>query len=289
MKVVYLGTPDVAVPPLRAIVAAGHEVSMVVSAPDRRRGRGSDLIASPVKAAAVELGLPVTDDLGDLASVDAEMGVVVAYGQILRPVVIDRYPFVNLHFSLLPRWRGAAPVERAILSGDETTGVCVMEVAEGLDTGAVYASASTVVDRKTLDDLRGELIETGTRLLLDVMATTERDGVMPTAVPQEGEPTYAHKLTPEDHRVDWSRTAEEIARVVRLGRAWTTVNGQRLRMRTASLDEGSGACDVGDGVVVPTGAGDLTLIEVQPEGKRAMPAADWLRGLRLDAPPELGT
>ncbi|HRA35850.1 MAG TPA: methionyl-tRNA formyltransferase, partial [Acidimicrobiales bacterium] len=134
----YFGTPEIAVPPLRALAAAGFDVALVVTGADKRRGRRGAPTPTPVKAAALELGVEVTDDPDRAATVGADLGVVVAYGRILRRPLLERIPLVNLHFSLLPRWRGAAPVERAILAGDTTTGVCVMAVEEGLDTGPVY-------------------------------------------------------------------------------------------------------------------------------------------------------
>ena len=169
MKLVYLGTPDMAVPPLRALVDAGHEVVLVVTRVDKRRGRGSDVSPSPVKAAALELGLPVSHAVDDvLAAVrdhGAELGVVVAFGQIIQPHVLEEIPMVNLHFSLLPRWRGAAPVERALLAGDAVTGVCVMALEEGLDTGGVYARSELPIGAETTaSDLRTELVEVGTAL-----------------------------------------------------------------------------------------------------------------------------
>ena len=137
MRLVYLGTPEMAVPPLRALVAAGHDVALVITRADRRRGRGGATSPSPVKAAAVELGVPVSHDVDDVLTAGAELGVVVAFGRIIKPHVLAALPMVNVHFSLLPRWRGAAPVERALLAGDTETGVCIMDVEEGLDTGGV--------------------------------------------------------------------------------------------------------------------------------------------------------
>src|SRR5918993_2196966 len=155
-----------AVRPLRDLVAAGHEVALVVTRADKRRGRGGELTPSPVKAAAIELGLTVShavDDVIDVAEGGAvELGVVVAFGQIIKPHVLEVLPFVNLHFSLLPRWRGAAPVERALLAGDELTGVCVMRLEEELDTGGIYASRSVPIDETTTAaELRGTLVEIG--------------------------------------------------------------------------------------------------------------------------------
>ncbi len=163
MKLVYLGTPDMAVPPLRALVDAGHDIVLVVTRGDKRRGRGSGVTPSPVKAAALELGLAVSHSVDDVLTAvrddDAELGVVVAFGQIIKPHVLDTIPMVNLHFSLLPRWRGAAPVERALLAGDQVTGVCVMAVEEGLDTGGVYARREVPIGAETIAaELRAELV-----------------------------------------------------------------------------------------------------------------------------------
>jgi methionyl-tRNA formyltransferase len=170
-RLVYLGTPEAAVPPLRTLVAAGHDVALVVTRPDKRRGRGSQLVPSPVKAAALDLDLAVTDDLASATGVGAELGVVVAYGRIVPAAVLDELPMVNLHFSLLPRWRGAAPVERAILEGDAETGVCLMAVEAGLDTGAVYAEEATAIDpEETATELRARLVIIGCRMLEDHLA-----------------------------------------------------------------------------------------------------------------------
>src|SRR5205085_5491799 len=138
MKLAFLGTPEIAVPPLRALVADGHDVRLAVTRADKRRGRGGHLMPSPVKVAAQDLGLPVTDRVDDAIDAGADLGVVVAYGRLIKPHVLAALPMVNIHFSLLPRWRGAAPLERAILAGDSETGVCLMQLEEGLDTGPVY-------------------------------------------------------------------------------------------------------------------------------------------------------
>lgn len=253
---------------------------LVVSQPDKKRGRGGALVASPVKAAALELGLPVTDRVDDLLDAGAELAVVVAYGRLVRPHVLAVLPMVNIHFSLLPRWRGAAPVERAILAGDPVTGVCVMALEEGLDTGPVYASEERAVgDDETLEELRTALTETGTRLLLDLL-----DAGLPEPRPQEGEPTYASKLAPEDHHLDWGRPAVELHRVVRLGQAWTTFRGRRLRVVRARR---AAASALAPGEIDPvtlrvgTGDGTLELGDVQPEGKGPQPAAAWRNGARI--------
>ena len=268
--------------PLRALVDAGHEIVLVVTQPDRRRARGADLLPTPVKAAAQELGLAVSDRVDDVLDAGAELGVVVAFGRLIRPHVLERLPMVNLHFSLLPRWRGAAPVERAILAGDKETGVCIMQLEAGLDTGPVYACRTIpITPDGTAGDLRRRLAELGTELLLSEIDSIP--GRTPT--PQEGEETYAAKLTVEEFAVDWARPAEELARLVMAGNpkpgAWTTAKGARLKLLRARADDGS-ATEDSDGAEpgrlvgparVATGAGVLVLGEVQPEGKAAMPAA----------------
>lgn len=259
MRLVFLGTPAMAVPSLQALVAAGHEVGLVVTGVDKRRGRGSELSPSPVKAAARALGIPVSHVVDDVLTVGAELGVVVAFGKIVKPHVLDGLPMVNLHFSLLPRWRGAAPVERALLAGDPVTGVCVMEVAEGLDTGGVYASTEVPIGATTTaDELRAELVEVGNRLLIDTLAAG-------LGVPDEqvGTPTYAAKIDPSELRIDWSHPVEQIDRLIRLGGAWTTFRGARFKIHAAELV---------DGIIVPT--------VVQPEGKPRMSADAWRNGAR---------
>lgn len=266
MKLVYLGTPEMAVPPLRAVVEAGHEIALVVTRPDKRRGRGGGLSPSPVKATALELGLPVSDDVDDVltaAADGAELGVVVAYGRIIKPHVLDALPMVNLHFSLLPRWRGAAPVERAILAGDTVTGVCVMAVEEGLDTGGVFARTEVPIGSETTaDELRAELVEAGTSLLVDTLSQPVGAWIA-NPEPQVGEVTYAEKFDTADLEIDWNRSPEEIHRVIRIGGAWTTFRDRRLKINAAELS---------DGKLVPR--------TVQPEGKGAMAFDAWRNGAR---------
>lgn len=276
MRLAFLGSPSPAVPFLRALVEAGHTVAIVVSQPDKRRGRGSEVTPSPVKAAALDLGLPVTDDVDDVLDASVELGVVVAYGRLVKPHVLERVPMINVHFSLLPRWRGAAPVERAILEGDTTTGVCIMRLEEDLDTGPVYACETLAISEdETADELRDHMVDVGVRLLLDVI-----EGGLGTPSPQEGEPTYAAKLTHEDHRLDWNLPARQLHRIVRLGRAWTTFRGRRLLVLDARvLDGGFDAGEI-EGEVVGTGNGALELIEVQPEGRGPVEARSWVNGAR---------
>ena len=276
-RVAYLGTPEVAVPTLRAIHAAGFEVPIVVTRPDRRRGRGGSLSPSPVKAAALELGLSVTDDLSALAEIDVDLAVVVAYGRIIPTAILERIPMVNLHFSLLPRWRGAAPVERAILAGDLRTGVCLMQVAEGLDTGDIHEVATVdISEDDTLESLRMRLVELGTSMVLHSL----REGLSQPS-PQVGEPVHAAKIDPAELRLDWQQAAVQIARVVRLGGAWTTFRGRRMKIWRASVvDRDDLAPGVIDGTIVGTSAGSIELVELQPEGRSRVAAEDWRNGAR---------
>src|SRR3954451_7647825 len=212
MRLAFLGTPAMALPPLRALVEHRFDVAAVVTRVDKRRGRGSSLVPSAVKQAAEELDIPVHHRVDDLLDLGIDLGVVVAFGQIIKPHVLARIRMVNLHFSLLPRWRGAAPVERALLAGDTETGVCVMDVEEGLDTGGVYERTVVPIGpTTTADELRAELVEVGTEMLVRRL----RDG-LGAPEPQRGEPTYADKIRPEELRLDWSRPPVELNRVVRV-------------------------------------------------------------------------
>jgi methionyl-tRNA formyltransferase len=295
-RLAYLGTPELSVPPLRALLDAGHQVELVVSGPDRRRGRGSRTSPSPLKAAALELGLATTSKLTDLVAPERnppELGVVVAFGRLIRPAVLSVVPMINLHFSLLPRWRGAAPVERAILAGDPTTGVCVMEVEEGLDTGGIYARTELDIGpTEHLGPLRDRLVAAGSELLVEVLAGGLAG--LPTPVPQAGEPTYARKLEPSEFELHWERPSGELMAVVRLDRAHTSVEGRRLGVLAASFAPRPGP-PVGRPApgtlledTVITGDGAVRLDIVQPEGGRPMAARDWLRGSHLPQGVRLG-
>jgi methionyl-tRNA formyltransferase len=278
VRLAFLGTPEVAAGTLRALVGAGHDVRIVVTRPDTRRGRGAEVSPSPVKQAAEQLGLLVTHKAADVMSSGAELGVVVAYGRLVKPDVLAAVPMVNVHFSLLPRWRGAAPVERAVLAGDAETGVCLMELEEGLDTGPVYARTVTPIGPdETVDELRHRLGEMGTELLLKNLSVG-----FGTPEPQVGEPTYAAKIGADELRLDFDRPAEVCNRVVRVGRAWTTWRGKRLlvhRARVLGEDEELSPGQV-QGDRVGTAEGALELLVVQPEGKPPMDGAAWARGAR---------
>ena len=284
-RLVYLGTPAESVPFLEALAEAGFEVVLAVTRPDKRRGRRAEPTPSPVKAAAQELGIPVSHEVDDVLDIDADLGVVVAFGQIIKPHILDRLPMVNVHFSLLPRWRGAAPVEQAILAGDETTGVCLMEVAEGLDTGRVYRRAEVPIGPEvTAQGLRAELVDAAVPMLVGAL----RDG-LGSPEPQHGEPIYAAKLTRDELRLDWTQPAALMHRQVRVGGAWTTWRGKTLKIWSARASSGSQSPGVLDGDLVGTGDGLLRLVEVQPEGKSRQAAADWLRGARPNPGDRLGS
>ena len=301
MRLVYLGTPAEAVLPLRKLVDAGHDIALVVTQPDRRRSRGPGRHPSAVKVAARDIGLPVvtperaSDVVDQVRRTEAALGVVVAFGQILPEALLAALPhgFVNLHFSLLPRWRGAAPVERAILAGDAETGVCVMRVEEGLDTGPLYACERFAIDAETTaGELSHLLVVGGTRLLVEIVPRVPE--LVPT--PQSGEPTYAAKLSVAEFRIDPSRPAAELSRIVCAGSprpgAWFEVGGQRMKvLRARAVGDGPEPGEVvqsGGTAVLGTASGGLVLAEVQPEGRRSMGGAAWLGGRRgrtaLDAP-----
>jgi methionyl-tRNA formyltransferase len=305
-RLAFLGTPEMAVPPLRALAGAGHDIAVCITRPDRKRGRGGALTPSPVKEAAIELGLTVSHSMDEVAEAGVELAVVVAYGRIIPSGLLARVSMVNLHFSLLPRWRGAAPVERAILAGDRETGVCLMKVEEGLDTGPVYARRTVVIaDDLDLAGLRHELVAVGSELLVESLAGGLAG--LPEPVAQSGQPTTAAKLTPEDLHLHWEEDAVQLQRVVRLDRAWTTFRGKRLGIRRASVgrgeDLGGGGGEGGEGgagpvaplpgtligTAVVTGNGLLQLLEVQPESRAPMAAADWVRGVRLSVGERLGS
>ena len=300
MKVAFLGSPVEALPSLSGLHAAGHEIVLVITQPDRRRSRGAGTDPSPVKRHALELGLPViTPDkckeaLGDITASGAEIAVVVAFGQLIPPSVLAAVPhgFINSHFSLLPRWRGAAPVERAMLAGDAETGVCLMLLEAGLDTGPVYVrEAVTIGEEETAGELRARLADLGARLLVEHLPQIPKM----EAVVQEGEPTYAHKLEVDEFQLDWSRPAAELARVVRAGNpkpgAFTAAGGKRLKVLRAHPDPAAAPAGAAPGALagkarVVTGDGILVLDEVQPETKAAMPGTAWAAGFRHD---HLGT
>ncbi|MGO9558312.1 MAG: methionyl-tRNA formyltransferase [Acidimicrobiales bacterium] len=289
-RLAFLGSAAVSAGCLRALHLAGHDVALVVTEPDKRRGRGGALIPTPVKLTATELGLLTTDRVADVTRASVELGVVVAFGRLIKPEVLGVVPMVNLHFSLLPRWRGAAPVERAILAGDDRTGVCLMQVEAGLDTGGVYERVETAIGPdETADELRERLGLLGTELLVDRL----RLGVEQLGEPlrQEGEATYAAKLSVEDLRLDFTQGAPALVRIVRVGRAWTTWRGARLIVHRAQVEPADvGGNEPGTIVAgrVATAEGWFVPREVQGEGRRRQSFAEWLRGSRPGEGERLG-
>jgi methionyl-tRNA formyltransferase len=293
MKLVYLGSPEMAVAPLRALHAAGHQILMVVSAPDRRRSRRGEPTPTPVKAAALELGLPVAEHPDAVRGLGADLGVVVAYGQLLRPPLLAELELVNLHFSLLPRWRGAAPVERSLLAGDRVTGVCLMRVDEGLDTGCVYDRVEVPIGpTTTAAELRDQLVVAGTDLLVGALGA----GLGPCTPQPEDGVTYAAKLTPADLELDWRSDRATLDRLVRVGGAWTTFRGERFKVHELTRPEPgptdppvagdpppAGTVTVRNGaVVVRCGDAEVHLARVQPAGRPPMGAQDWANGASPD-------
>ena len=271
MKLAYLGTPHMAVAPLQALCAAGFDVVHVVTRPDKRRGRGAATTPSPVKLAATELGIPVSHAVDDLLAIGVELAIVVAFGQLIKPHVLQAFPMINAHFSLLPRWRGAAPVERALLAGDTETGVCIMRVDEQLDTGDVYARRVVPIGPTTTAvDLRQELVKVASQMLVHTVTVG-----LSQPQPQTGQATYAQKMTSADLRIDWAADPQYIDRQVRVGGAWTTFRDKRVKVCSAQLVSSQRSGQI-DGDIV----GGVRLLMVQPEGKAAMPWSAFVNGNR---------
>ena len=308
MRLLFAGTPAPAVPALDALLASRHEVVAVLTRPDARAGRGRRLVASPVKERALEAGIEVLDPaqprgaefLAALARLDVDAAPVVAYGALLRPevIVVPRHGWINLHFSILPAWRGAAPVQHSIIAGDEITGASTFRIEEGLDTGPVFGTLTeTIRPRDTAGDLLERLSVAGAELLVRTLDAIEDGTIMAVPQPADGV-SIAPRLLPADALVDWRRPAYVVDRLVRgctpAPGAWTTTpDGARLGLGpvrpTGETHLEPGQVEVRkNAVVVGTGGGAVTLGDVVPPGKRAMPAADWARGARLDADVRFG-
>jgi methionyl-tRNA formyltransferase len=285
MRTVYLGTSDFAVAVLRRLAASEHAPALVVTRPDRPRGRGRRLSSPPVAEAARELGLELDQPesvnsepaRGRIAATGAEAVVVCAFGALLKEPLLSDFELLNVHPSLLPRWRGAAPVERAIEAGDQATGVCIMRPTAELDAGPVYLGAEEpIAPEDDYGTLASRLAALGGELLVEVLETRPP----PRPQPEEGV-TYAEKIGPEDRRLDPGRPARELERRVRalhphLGAFLELEGGERLRVLRARAGPGSGGpLREREGRLF---AGDLELLEVQPAGGRPMEAAAWLRG-----------
>jgi methionyl-tRNA formyltransferase len=301
LRIIFMGTPDFAVPTLRAILDAGHEVVAVYSQPPRAAGRGMALRKSPVQQAAEEAGLTVltperlksAEEQSRFASFDADVAVVVAYGLILPKPILDapRHGALNLHASLLPRWRGAAPINRAIMAGDAETGISVMRITEGLDAGPVCLEARVPIGaNETAGELHDALAIRGARLMVQALAVLER-GELNCRPQAEGGVTYAEKIDPAETRIDWSRPAREVHNLIRglspYPGAWFEVdlNGKRERIKalrsTLAEDSGAPGALLDENLTIACGQGAVRLVEVQRAGKRPMSAEDFLRGAAL--------
>jgi methionyl-tRNA formyltransferase len=313
MKVVFLGTPRFAVPCLAALVTAGHDVAAVYTQPDRPKGRGQALALSPVKEAALRLSLRLRQPerirspevVEELAGVEATAMVIVGYGQIIPPAIIDlpRLGIVNVHASLLPRWRGAAPIQWSIAAGDTTTGVTTMMINAGLDTGDILLQSQTTIGaEETSLELNARLSVTGAELLIETLDLLER-GECPRKPQGDAGVTLARILRKEDGLIDWRMAAQEISNRARgflpWPGAWTSFQGQRFNlwkcrpvlssewMVGESLPPGLMHA-IGKRLLVGTGSGVLELLEVQMEGRNRMPAAAFLNGTRLTGDDMLG-
>ena len=306
MRLAFLGTPDFAVKSLAELVAAGHEITAVYAQPPRPRGRGQEVRPSPVQAFAESLALPVRTpasmrDPGEIEAFEAlelDAAVVVAYGQILPARVLEapRYGSFNLHASLLPRWRGAAPIQRAIMAGDKLTGVEVMRMTEGLDEGPILLSETLRIDAgDTSATLADRLAAAGATLLPRALGAIERGAAQETPQSAEGV-TYARKISPAEARIDWSRPAAEVDRHIRglspFPGAWFMAPSQsedrgpvRVKALLSRLEDGSGAPGktLDDGLLIACGEGALRLVQVQREGKGAQDAATFVRGFPAPA------
>jgi methionyl-tRNA formyltransferase len=308
MRLAFLGTPDFAVPSLAELIAAGHEVAAVYSQPPAPRGRGQSLRPSPVQTFAQTNGLPTRTpasmrdpaEIAAFASLDLDVAVVVAFGQILPAAVLaaPRLGAFNLHASLLPRWRGAAPIQRAIMAGDAITGVQVMRMTEGLDEGPILLSETVRIDAlETAGSLYARLAPIGAHLLPRALAAIERGGIRETAQSQDGV-TYAKKIRPSEARIDWSKSAGLVDRRIRglspAPGAWFEGLADdkliRIKALLSTVEEGQGVPGqvLDDRLLIACGKGAVRILRAQREGRSAQGADDFLRGFPISAGVRLG-
>ncbi|MFT3727422.1 MAG: methionyl-tRNA formyltransferase [Terricaulis sp.] len=294
LRLAFMGSPTFALPTLDALLAAGHEIACVYSQPPRPAGRGKQGRLTPVHARALERGLEVRtpkslkkeEAQAAFAALNLDAAIVVAYGLILPKAILDapRLGAFNLHGSLLPRWRGAAPIQRAIMAGDRETGVQVMRMEEGLDTGPTLATYRTPI---AFDDTTGavhdRLAENGARLMADALAQIERGQAIETPQPSDGV-TYAHKITTAETRIDWSKPARDVDCMIRglspFPGAWCEIAGARVKVLQSRLGQGAGAPGeaLDDALLIACGEGAVRLMSVQREGRGALDAEAYLRG-----------
>jgi methionyl-tRNA formyltransferase len=308
MRLAFLGTPDFALAALARLVDAGHDIARVYSQPPAPRGRGHELKPSPVHAFALQRGLPVRtpasmrdpEEIAAFQALDLDAAAVVAFGQILPGAVLDapRLGSFNLHGSLLPRWRGAAPIQRAVMAGDPITGVQVMRMTEGLDEGPVLASATLGIGPlDTAGTVHDRMAETGAELLASTLAAVARGEAVETPQPSEGV-TYAKKIRPKEARLDWTRPGAEVDRKIRglspFPGAWFTLETEKGPLRVKALlsafEEAQGAPGevLDDRLLVATGQGAVRLLRVQREGRGPQEAQEFLRGTRVAPGSRLG-
>ena len=296
LRLAFMGTPDFAVPTLAELIAQGHDIAAVYSQPPRPKGRGMALEPSPVHQFAQRAGLPVRHPISlkgeteqaEFAALDLDAAIVVAYGLLLPKAILEapRLGCFNLHASLLPRWRGAAPIQRAVMAGDEETGVMVMQMEEGLDTGPVLMAERVRIGRKTSGELTAELSRLGADLMVRALGALERGAVTPQPQAEAGI-TYARKITKDEARIDWSKSAAEIDMMIRglapSPGAFTEAKGDRLKILSAMpmKDRGNPGEVLTDDLTVACGEGALKLLKVQRAGKGTMDARELLKGFPL--------
>ncbi len=297
MRIVFMGTPDFSVPVLDALIDAGHEIAAVYCQPPRPAGRGKKDRPTPVHARAEALGLEVRhpvslrndDAQAEFAALNADIGVVVAYGLILPQAILDAptHGCLNIHASLLPRWRGAAPIHRAIMAGDAETGVCIMQMDAGLDTGDVLLRREIAIGAtETTAELHDRLSTLGSTAIVDALA--QLPDLTRDPQPEEGV-TYAAKIDKSEAKVDWTAPAEEVDRKIRslspFPGAWTEIDGQRVKLLASQLGAGQGAAGtlLDDALTVACGSGAVQLLRLQRAGKGAQDAETFLRGFSLTA------
>lgn len=304
MRLAFMGSPDFALPALKALIAAGHDIACVYSQPPRPAGRGKQERLTPVHAFAQAQSLPVrtpkslrnAEAQAEFAAMALDVAIVVAYGLILPKPILDapKHGCLNLHASLLPRWRGAAPIQRALMAGDRVTGVQVMRMEEGLDTGPILASAETPIEADdTGASLHDRLSALGAPLLVETLAKLERGQTKETPQASDGV-VYAHKLTPADARIDWAKPAREIDHLIRAlspaPGAWFEFGGARVKALDSRLAQGAGAPGeaLDDALLIACGEGAVRLLVAQREGRAALAAAEFLRGTPIPAGSRLG-
>lgn len=305
MNIIFMGTPDFAASVLKKITESRHRVSLVVTQPDKPKGRSRELQPSDVKKLALEEGLPVfqpekvrtKETYEELKKYDADVFVVAAYGRIIPKDILElpKYGCINVHASLLPKYRGAAPIQWAVIDGEEKSGVCIMQMDEGLDTGDIIAEAEIPLDKKeTSDSLFGKLSVLGADTLVETLDRIEKGDIHPVPQPKESTTAYARMITKADGRIDWNEPAEKIERIIRGMNSWpgaySDMNGHMVKIWDADVINENDASKPGtvvkadkNGLIIQTGEGQLSINELQLQGKKRMRFDEFLRGSRWEA------